>query len=282
MQPAPSFLGRTPSLGMMNMDQAAGRMPDASCMEALQLAGKIIMENGGETYRAEETISRMGTGFGLEEVESFAVPSGLFISYRGPDGNPVTSVKRVRRLGRNLARVDEVNQVSRRVFAEEMDCAQALARLKEIECLPESFRGFWSVPAAFLCASGFAVMFGAGWLSVAAAGAVAVIVQCMQMLTARFRNRGLAASVLGGLLTALLPSLLALLLPSLQTELVIAGAIMPLVPGLAMTNAVQDTMRGDMVSGLSHGVQAILTAFLIAGGALLAMALMRLIRGGGF
>ena len=41
------------------MDQAAGRMPDASCMEALQLAGKIIMENGGETYRAEETISRM-------------------------------------------------------------------------------------------------------------------------------------------------------------------------------------------------------------------------------
>ena len=25
------------------------------CMEALQLAGQIIMENGGETYRAEET-----------------------------------------------------------------------------------------------------------------------------------------------------------------------------------------------------------------------------------
>ena len=53
----------------------------AACMEALQLAGKIIMENGGETYRAEETISRMGEGFGLEDIESFAVPSGLFISF---------------------------------------------------------------------------------------------------------------------------------------------------------------------------------------------------------
>ena len=104
--------------------------------------------------------------------------------------------------------------------------------------------------------------------------------QAAEMILGRFRSRGLAASVLGGLLTALLPHLLALAVPSLQTELVIAGAVMPLVPGLAMTNAVQDTMRGDMVSGLSHGAQAILTAFLIAGGALLAMALMRIITGG--
>ena len=30
----------------------------------------------------------MGEGFGLREVECFALPSGLFISYRGEDGNP--------------------------------------------------------------------------------------------------------------------------------------------------------------------------------------------------
>ena len=81
-------------------------------------------------------------------------------------------------------------------------------------------------------------------------------------------------------MTALLPALLALLIPSLQTDLVTAGAVMPLVPGLAMTNAVQDTMNGDMVSGISHGTQAILTACLVAGGALLASAVMRLLTGG--
>ena len=265
----------------MLMNDISEHTPGVACMEALQLAGKIIMENGGETYRAEETITRMGSGFGLEEVESFAVPSGLFISYRGGDGNPVTSVKRVRRLGRNLSRVNEANQVSRMVYAGEIDCDQALSRLREIESMPGSFRGLWSIPAALLCACGFAALFGAGWLSVAAAGAVAALVQGMEMLLAHVRSRGLAASVLGGLMTALIPNLLALLIPSLQTELVIAGAVMPLVPGLAMTNAVQDTMRGDMVSGISHGTQAILTACLIAGGALLALAIMRLITGGG-
>ncbi len=262
------------------MNHMTDNAPGSACMEALQLAGRIIMENGGETYRAEETIVRMGKGFGLENVESFAVPSGLFISCRGEDGNPVTSVKRVRRLDRNLSRVNEVNQVSRLVSAGEIDCEQALSRLREVETMPGSFRGWWSLPAAFLCACGFSALFGGSWLSTAAAGVVAAFVQAVEMILRRFRNRGLAASVLGGLLTALLPHLLALAVPSLQTELVIAGAVMPLVPGLAMTNAVQDTMRGDMVCGLSHGAQAILTAFLIAGGALLALALMRIITGG--
>ena len=253
----------------------------AACMEALQLAGRIIMENGGEISRAEETVSRMGEGFGLSEVESFAVPSGLFISCRGEDGNPMTSVKRVRRVDRNLTRVDEVNQVSRKVYAGEMNCALAIARLHEIEGMPGSFRGWWSLPAAFLCAVGFAALFGAGFLSVIVAGLVAVIVQGIEALLSRVSRHGLAGSVLGGLMTALLPHLLHLAVPSLQTELVIIGAIMPLVPGLSMTNAVQDVMRGDMVSGLSHGTQAILTAFLIAGGALLALALMKLLTGGG-
>ena len=254
--------------------------PNASCMDTLQLAGKIIMENGGETYRAEETINRMGSGFGLKEVDSFAVPSGLFISYRSEDGEPVTSVRRVRKETRNLTRVDEVNQVSRLVSAGELDCGRAFQRLKEIECHPGSFAGLWCLPAAFLCAAGFTLLFGGSFLSVAIAGVVAALVQLMEICIARFRNRGLAASILGGLMTALLPLLLSMALPDLQTELIVAGAIMPLVPGLAMTTAVQDTMRGDMVSGISHGVQAILTACLIAGGALLAVEIMRLLTGG--
>ena len=158
---------------------------------------------------------------------------------------------------------------------------EAIARLREIERVPGAFSGWWSLPAAFLCAVGFAALFGAGLLSMAFAGLVAVAVQAVEMLISRVGRHGLAGSVAGGFFTALLPHLLQLAIPSLQTELVIIGAIMPLVPGLSMTNAVQDAMRGDMVSGLSHGAQAILTAFLIAGGALLAQAIMKLLTGGG-
>ena len=252
----------------------------SSPMEALQLAGKIIMENGGETYRAEETICRMGSGFGLSEVESFAVPTGLFISYRNEEGTLETSIKRVRRQGRNLTRVNEANRVSRLVSAGKMDCAEALKTLQEIEKMPGTFRKGWSIPAAFLCAAGFTALFGGGWYDLAAAGLVAMVVQLVSLANEKAHMRWIATAIVGGFLTSLLPHLLQNLTGLLQTEATIAGAVMPLVPGLAMTNAVQDAVRGDMLSGMSHGAQALLTACLIAGGALMASLLMRMMTGG--
>ncbi len=101
------------------------------------------------------------------------------------------------------------------------------------------------------------------------------------MLLDRFHMQTLVSTLLGSVLSTLIPMLLTLLLPALKPEPLIAGALMPMLPGLMMTNAVQDTIRGDMVSGLSHGVQAILTASLVAGGALIADTLFRYMTGGG-
>ena len=274
---------------MMSVDPMKHPTPEAtdpapgnvSYMESLQLAGQIIMENGGETYRAEETICRMGEGFGLRQVESFAVPSGLFISYRDQRGALETGVKRVHRQETNLTRVDEVNRISRLASLGRMDPAAAAEKLRDVAQLRGSFAGPWSVLAAFTCAAGFAVLFGGNIWELLLGGFVAALVQSFSLLAGRLRLHWMAANIIGGLLTALLPNLARMLIPGLHTEAVIAGALMPLVPGLAMTNAVQDTLRGDMVSGLSHGVQALLTACLIAGGALLSPALLKLILGGG-
>ena len=54
----------------------------------------------------------------------------------------------------------------------------------------------------------------------------------------------------------------------LGTELdkIIIGSVMPLVPGLLITNAVRDLMAGHFVSGLSKGAEAFLTAFAIGAG----------------
>ena len=246
------------------------------CMEALQMAGQIIMENGGETYRAEETVRRMGEGFGLNHVESFAVPSGLFISYRNSDGSLETSVKRVYRTERNLSRVNEANRISRLCATGKMDSDQALQALRNAEIL----RGPVS-SAALICAAGFALLFRGGWKEMLCAGAVAALVQATGLLIQKERLSWIAATIIGGLLTALLPHLMTRLIPGLLAEATVAGAMMPLVPGLAMTNAVQDAMRGDMVSGISHGARALLTACLIAGGALLAAAVYRIVIGGG-
>ena len=45
---------------------------------------------------------------------------------------------------------------------------------------------------------------------------------------------------------------------------IIAGSIMPLLPGVAMTNAMRDTMRGDLISGVARGAEAFFNAVLVA------------------
>jgi len=250
-------------------------------METLQLAAQIIMENGGETFRAEETVCRMGKGFGLHQVESFAVPSGLFISFRTAEGRLETSVRRVHPGQTDLTKVNEVNSISRLAAAGRLAPEEALRRLKGLDALLKAPAGWGALGAAAVCAAGFCLLFRGGWTETAMAAALAILVQGIRQISVRMHGHGIISNILGGLLTALLPALAAKAIPGLMTETVVAGALMPLVPGVAMANAVQDGLRGDTFSGLSHGAQALMTACLIAGGALLSPAVLRLLEGGG-
>lgn len=249
-------------------------------MEPLQLAGRLIMENGGETYRVEETITRMGRAFGLENVESFAVPSGVFVSYRRTDGSTETAVMRVRKGATNLNRVNEVNAVSRQVEAKQLTCDEAMARLRAIEKHPSPVSRRLLILAAGVSSGGFAMMFGGTAADTAAAAVVAVIVQLATLALEKYHMHALVSTLAGSFLSAFLPMMFHAFTHLGTVEVMVAGTLMPLLPGLAMTNAVQDTMRGDIVSGTSHGISAILTAALVAGGALLAAAAMRVLGGG--
>ena len=245
-------------------------MDQRKLMEPLKLAGKLIMENGGETYRVEETVCRMGKAFGLKEVESFAVPSGVFVSFACEDGSIQTTVLRVHRGETNLSR--EV-QDGRLNWQEAWDALRAIEQ--EEDPAPQGLR----ILASGICAAGFAVMFGGGRWDALLAAAAGMLVQAMNALMERQHLHGLSALLFGSFLATLIPHGARSLYAGFVVEAVAAGALMPMLPGLAMTNAVSDTLRGDMVSGLSHFSQAVLTAGLVAGGALAAATVFRMAGG---
>lgn len=47
-------------------------------------------------------------------------------------------------------------------------------------------------------------------------------------------------------------------------NIVVTGAVMPLVPGVPIANAVRDLLAGHLISGMGRGVEAILSAASIA------------------
>ena len=256
-------------------------MFDDSCyMEPLHLAGRLIMENGGETCRVEETVLRMGHAFGFREVECFAVPSGLFVSYRKSDGTIETAVKRIRRKGIDLTRIDEVNAISRHLEQEKMSCQEVLSQLKAVERRPSRLSPLQMAGAAAMSTAGWSLMFGGGAWDTVTAFFVGLLIEWVTLLMDKFHMQTLVATLAGGFLAAFLPMAVNRLTGALVVEAAVAGALMPMLPGLAMTNAVQDTMRGDMVSGISSAVSAAMSAVLLAVGALAGTAFLRLLTGG--
>lgn len=62
---------------------------------------------------------------------------------------------------------------------------------------------------------------------------------------------------------------------TLNLNVVIIASVMPLVPGVAITNAVYDTLHGDYISGAARMLEAFVTAAAIAIGVGLGMLLLR-------
>ena len=246
-------------------------MTTAGQIRVLTLAGRIILENGGETYRAEDTIFRMAKAMELKEPDAFGVPSGLFISFTDARGERQTSVCRMHGRDTDLTRVNAVNQLSRQLSEGAISDDELLEKLTELS-KPASYSRWHAPLTAALTALGFALMFeGSLWEMIISAVAAA-LTQMIPWVWS-WEHDNMIKLVLGSAISALLPLLFHQITGLGLVDAMVAGALMPLVPGLSMTNAVLDVVRGDMVSGTAHGARALLTAALVAGGALIGTAI---------
>ena len=64
-------------------------------IDTAALAGMIMLENGAEIYRVEETIDYMLKTSGLKTTQAFVVSTGFMISLDDPSIDALTVVRRV-------------------------------------------------------------------------------------------------------------------------------------------------------------------------------------------
>ena len=83
-------------------------------LKVATLAGQMILENGGETYRVEETIWRICKIYGAEEADSFVTPTGIMASICH-EGKIYSLTRRVQSRTVNLDKIDKVNDLSRSI-----------------------------------------------------------------------------------------------------------------------------------------------------------------------
>ena len=88
-------------------------------LQVATFAGQIILENGGETYRVEETIWRICKAFGADEAESFVTPTGIMASICH-NSETYSLIKRVSNRTVDLDKIDLVNDLSRNILLKKL------------------------------------------------------------------------------------------------------------------------------------------------------------------
>lgn len=236
------------------------------------MAGEVLLRNGAETSRAEETMGHIARACGAGGVESFVIPTGVFITVTDKEGRSLTSIRRVTERTINLDRIAKVNELSRSLSDRRLQPSEALALLAEIGKERTGFGLIPSMLASGAVGGAFAVLQRGGPGEVMAAFLAALAVRYIAHAVSKLQGVQFTFEFLGALTAALVGSLAQFFWPGISRDVVIIGGIMPLVPGMAITNAIRDVIAGDLLSGMSRGLEAALTSAAVAMGVVIVLA----------
>jgi uncharacterized membrane protein YjjP (DUF1212 family) len=257
--------------GGIHMDDDRERLNQVA--RVAQQAALLMLGNGGETYRAEETVRHICRAFGYES-EVIAFPTGIMLTI----GSEKSLIARVSRRQVDFSKIDRVNAISRELASGA--CALSDAEDELSMLLSRPLMG-WLRQSLIAAGSSsmFTLMFGGTPFDLAAAGASAFLAQTV---VGRLNDEaGLPlVSLVGGSLTALMALVVTEAFHMGDVNRIIISGLMPLLPGLAITNAIRDAMRGDLVSGMARAGEAIIRAVVLAAGAGLSISAWMLLRGG--
>lgn len=241
---------------------------DNILMDTAVLAGELMLRNGAETYRVEDTMNHILGKSQAEHIDATAFTTMLTVSVQNAGQPPITVARRVRRRSMNLGRIVRVNEISRNLCNDDISVSEAYEELQQVRSQKEKiYKDYIYKLSVIGIVVGFVLFFGGNWLDVFAGLVVGVMLVLVNMAGEKLRFNNVFQDISGSIGIAFSAIVLKqIFLPQMNLETVIISAIMPLVPGIAITNAVRDTLMGDYLSGAARILEAFMQAAAIAVG----------------
>lgn len=242
-------------------------MMDYKIEEILDVAMEIgvnLLQCGAEIRRVEETITYISKAYGASEVDVFAIPS-LIIATIKLDGQAYTTkIKRNLDVSTDLYRLEKYNKLSRKIC----ETKPSLESVKEEVNLIKNMKDyniFLLFLGAILSAGGFALFFGGTALDGLAASLVSIPMFLFLRLQKKTFNQfvhTLICALIGGFFSIVMCWM------GIADNLsyVMSGAIMIIIPGLAIGTSIRDILSNDVLSGSVRLFQAIVSSMAIAAG----------------
>ena len=227
--------------------------------------GYELSISGAETFRVEDSISRILKTYGLEP-EVYAIPNCIHVSVTMPDGKSLTEMRRVGFHGNDLDSVEIFSALSRRICAEHPDDVTGRQWLNEAIASRRHYHWLTQLIGYFVGVFAFTIFFGGNIADAFCGGISGVAVGCSVMFMDRLQANNFFKTLLASIPLALIPYIFGAMGICPRPDMATIGAVMVLVPGLLFTYAMRDIIYGDTNSGVNRIVQVLLIAVAIACG----------------
>ncbi|MFI3284334.1 MAG: threonine/serine exporter family protein [Erysipelotrichaceae bacterium] len=229
-------------------------------LQTATLAGRSLLESGAETHRVEDTIVRICNQYQLENTHCFSTLTGIMVSGE-KNGKNYAIVTRVTSRSTNLQKIVDINALSRNAC--NLTIQEFEEKLHQILKHPSATL-LQNVLFGFLACFGFNLLFEGCLMDSFYAGVFGAVIR---YLTIKLNDYNINAFFSITSLAALATFMALIcnqfnLLENYNTTII--ATIMLLVPGLAITNAIYDSLAGDLVSGTTRAIEAIIIAISIA------------------
>ncbi|MDD7267500.1 MAG: threonine/serine exporter family protein [Lachnospiraceae bacterium] len=247
-------------------------------IEAAMEAAEILLENGAEISRVEETFERICQHFGVRDASVFVLSNGIFATgFNHSQPQSYASVKHLPVKEVDLAKVVAVNQLSRELTKQAFSVDEVLERLRRIRVLPGRRQSI-AIPATGLGSAAFCYLFGGGIKEAVPAFVIGLVLQIYLGSLCRRRSKILRITTASLLVTAL--ALLTYRFGWIEriAQLII-GVVVPMIPGVAFVNGIRDFTQGDYIAGSVRLLDALVVFASIALGVGLMIGLYRQLGG---
>lgn len=225
-------------------------------------AGQKMLEAGAETYRVEDTMSAILSLTGAPR-HTYVLMTGLTACIEPPGLSPKTLVRRVAGRNMNLFAIHMINQVSRDLVAGRVTIDQAEETLDAID--RDHYSTLLKSVSTLLMSGAFALLLSGSFIDALASLVNGVTLLAVNTFSRIAKVRPMFSNFLAGMFATLGARLVqSYLFPTANYDMIIAGSLMLMFPGTAITNAIRDTINGDYVSGSARAMEAFLVAASLA------------------
>lgn len=236
-------------------------MMEENALEIASLAGHILLENGAEISRVEETMERIASHYGVEAENFYVLSNGIFTTGRVG----YAKVEFIPFKGARLEKVVAVNQISRDIESGKYSLEEA--RLKLLEVRDMKPKPHWEqILGSAVGSAGFCVIFGGGISDAAAAFTVGALLWAFVLYVSQPYLSKILGNIAGGILATSLCLLFHRIGFGESLGNMIVGSLIPLIPGVAFTNGIRDLAAEDYISGATRLLDAMMVFFCIAAG----------------